>query len=39
MSYMASIGAVKEVAKDTFEANQVTKNLAEKVTEAGVSHW
>ncbi|KAL2756635.1 hypothetical protein ACRALDRAFT_1075525 [Sodiomyces alcalophilus JCM 7366] len=38
LSYLASTGAVKEVAKDEFAANNVTKNLAEKVTEAGVSH-
>lgn len=39
MSYLASIGFVKQVGRDLFEANNVTRNLAAKVTEAGVSHW
>ncbi|KAH7325878.1 S-adenosyl-L-methionine-dependent methyltransferase [Stachybotrys elegans] len=38
LRYLASVGPVKEVGKDLFAANNVTKNLAEDVTEAGVSH-
>ncbi|KFA45947.1 hypothetical protein S40293_07288 [Stachybotrys chartarum IBT 40293] len=38
LSYLASVGAIKETAKDQFTANNVTKNLAEDVTVAGVSH-
>ncbi|KAF7956538.1 hypothetical protein EAE96_003874 [Botrytis aclada] len=38
MRYLASTGAVKETGKDTYAANTVTRNLAEKVTLAGVSH-
>lgn len=39
MRYLAGIGAVKETGKNQYAANRMTKNLAEKVTEAGVSHW
>lgn len=39
MHYLAGIGGVKETGKDRYAANKMTKNLAEKVTEAGVSHW
>ncbi|RYP59527.1 hypothetical protein DL770_010174 [Monosporascus sp. CRB-9-2] len=38
MRYLASIGAIKEVGKDRFTANDVTNNLAESVCEAGISH-
>lgn len=39
LSYLASVGIIKEVEKDSFVANNVTKNLAQKVSEAGISHW
>jgi hypothetical protein len=39
MRYLASFGAVKEIAKDEFTACHLTKNLAQPVTEAGISHW
>jgi hypothetical protein len=39
MSYFAAIGAVRQVAKGQYVANNVTKNLAEKVTKAGISRW
>lgn len=39
MRYLASFGAVEETARDEFAANHVTKNLAQPVTEAGISHW
>ncbi|KAI0139125.1 S-adenosyl-L-methionine-dependent methyltransferase [Hypoxylon sp. NC0597] len=38
MSYLASVGTVKQVAKDQYAANNVTKNLTEKVSIAGISH-
>lgn len=39
LSYLASIGAVSEIDQDHYAANNVTRNLAEKVSEAGISHW
>ncbi|KAI1844471.1 hypothetical protein JX266_009358 [Neoarthrinium moseri] len=38
MRYLASVGAVKEVAKDQYMANNVTKNLAGDAVVAGISH-
>ncbi|KAI1778089.1 S-adenosyl-L-methionine-dependent methyltransferase [Hypoxylon cercidicola] len=38
LRYIASIGAVKETGIGCYEANNVTKNLAQPVTEAGISH-
>ncbi|OTA89513.1 hypothetical protein M434DRAFT_79281 [Hypoxylon sp. CO27-5] len=38
MSYLASVGTVKQVSKDEYSANNVTKNLTEKVAIAGISH-
>ncbi|KAF2683182.1 S-adenosyl-L-methionine-dependent methyltransferase [Lentithecium fluviatile CBS 122367] len=39
LKYLAAIGAVEEVSSDSYAANHLTKNLSEKVTEAGVSHY
>ena len=39
MIYLASIGVVKETGQNTYTANKVTGNLAEKATEAGFCHW
>lgn len=39
MIYLASIGVVKETGEDTYTANNVTRNLSEKMTEAGICHW
>ena len=39
MVYLASIGVVKETKDNVYIANNVTKNLAEKATEAGICHW
>ncbi|KAF3763272.1 hypothetical protein M406DRAFT_48948 [Cryphonectria parasitica EP155] len=39
LRYLAAIGAVEEVASDQYAANHLTRNLAERVTEAGVSHY
>ncbi|GAW10673.1 hypothetical protein ANO14919_000070 [Xylariales sp. No.14919] len=38
LRYIASIGAVREVGPGLYGANNVTRNLAQKVTEAGISH-
>ncbi|KAM4056182.1 o-methyltransferase [Hirsutella rhossiliensis] len=38
LRYLASIGAVRETAKAEYQANNVTKNLADRAAEAGVSH-
>lgn len=38
LRYLAAIGAVDEAAKSQYVANNVTKNLTEKLAEAGVSH-
>lgn len=38
LRYLAAIGAVDEAAKSQYIANNVTKNLSEKLAEAGVSH-
>lgn len=38
MRFLSSIGAIYEVGKSEFSANSVTKNLSEKVAEAGISH-
>ncbi|KAG8170109.1 hypothetical protein KVR01_000854 [Diaporthe batatas] len=39
LRYLAAIGAVTEVSKGSFVANHTTKNLTEKLTEAGISHY
>ncbi|KAF4449246.1 O-methyl transferase B [Fusarium albosuccineum] len=38
LSYLASIGAIKQVTKDEYAANRVTENLAEKVAAATICH-
>jgi hypothetical protein len=38
MRYLASFGAIKETARDEFTASHLAKNLAQPVTEAGISH-
>lgn len=38
LSYLASIGVIEQTAKDEYAANNVTKNLAEKVSAATISH-
>ncbi|KAI1323783.1 S-adenosyl-L-methionine-dependent methyltransferase [Xylariaceae sp. FL0255] len=38
LRYLASIGAVSETGKDSYSANNVTNNLSQEVTEAGISH-
>ena len=39
MRYLASIGVVTETGEDVYVANNVTRNLAQRVTEAGICHW
>lgn len=39
MIYLASIGVVKETGQDLYTANNVTRNLSKKMTEAGICHW
>ncbi|KAF3022577.1 hypothetical protein E8E14_013322 [Neopestalotiopsis sp. 37M] len=39
LRFLAAIGAVDEVGKDQYAANHVTKNLTEKVVEAGLGHY
>ena len=39
LSYLNAVNVVKQVSSTQYAANQVTKNLAEKVAEAGISHW
>ncbi len=39
MSYLASIGAIDEISKDSYAGNNVSRNLAERMAEAGISHW
>ncbi|KAH8897334.1 O-methyl transferase B [Thozetella sp. PMI_491] len=39
LRYLATTGAVDEVGRGLYSANHVTKNLTEKVTEAGLSHY
>ncbi|GAW24151.1 hypothetical protein ANO14919_137320 [Xylariales sp. No.14919] len=38
MSYLASIGAIDEISKDSYAGNNVSRNLAERMAEAGISH-
>ncbi|KAL7755527.1 hypothetical protein ACKLNR_014625 [Fusarium oxysporum f. sp. zingiberi] len=38
LNYLASIGAIQQVALEEYVANNVTANLAERVTAATVSH-
>lgn len=38
LRYLAAIGAVEQVSDDEYAANHVTENLAEDVTEAGITH-
>ena len=39
MIYLASIGVVGETGENIYTANNVTRNLSEKMTEAGICHW
>lgn len=39
LSYLSSVNVIKQVSSTRYAANQVTRNLAEKVSEAGISHW
>ncbi|KAF2789979.1 S-adenosyl-L-methionine-dependent methyltransferase [Melanomma pulvis-pyrius CBS 109.77] len=39
LRYLAAIGAVKQVSGNQFAASHVTKNLTERVAEAGVNHY
>ncbi|KAJ8062109.1 hypothetical protein OCU04_008670 [Sclerotinia nivalis] len=39
LRYLSTINAVDEVSQEQYSANHVTKNLAEKVTEAGINHY
>ncbi|PSN71814.1 S-adenosyl-L-methionine-dependent methyltransferase [Corynespora cassiicola Philippines] len=38
LSYLASIGVLKQFDEDHYIANNVTHNLSEQVSEAGISH-
>ncbi|KAJ2999001.1 hypothetical protein NUW58_g141 [Xylaria curta] len=38
MRYLASIGAVEETSKDSYAGNNVSRNLANRMAEAGISH-
>lgn len=38
LRYLATIGAVEDVAIDLYGSNHLTKNLTEKLTEAGINH-
>ena len=38
LKYLAAIGALEQVSESQFTASHVTKNLTEKVAEAGVNH-
>ncbi|KAI0411469.1 S-adenosyl-L-methionine-dependent methyltransferase [Xylaria grammica] len=38
ISYFASIGAIDEILKDSYAGNNVSRNLAERMAEAGISH-
>lgn len=38
LRYLAAISAIDEVEKGQYAANHVTKNLTEKLAEAGISH-
>ncbi|KAI1179302.1 S-adenosyl-L-methionine-dependent methyltransferase [Nemania sp. FL0916] len=39
LKYLAAIGTIDEVASDRYAANHLTKNLSEKVAEAGICHY
>lgn len=39
LRYLASIAVIEEVGKDGYTANNITRNLAQPVAEAGISHW
>ncbi|PHH75738.1 hypothetical protein CDD82_4304 [Ophiocordyceps australis] len=39
LRFLASIGAVNEEGKDQYAANQVTRNLTDKLVEAALSHY
>ncbi|RWA09501.1 hypothetical protein EKO27_g5596 [Xylaria grammica] len=39
LRHLSAFNAVDEVRKETYIANQVTKNLAQTSTEAGICHW
>lgn len=38
LRYLAAIGVVAETSRGQYSANQTTRNLTEKVVEAGISH-
>ncbi|KAL4787895.1 S-adenosyl-L-methionine-dependent methyltransferase [Aspergillus varians] len=38
LRYLSSMGIIKETAKDTFTANNITKNLSEPAIQVGVYH-
>lgn len=38
LRFLASIGTISEDDKSQYGANNVTRNLAEKLVEAGLSH-
>jgi hypothetical protein len=38
LRFLASIGSIKEDDKVQYSANHVTRNLAERLVEAGLSH-
>lgn len=39
MAYLASVDMVDETTTGQYTANDVTKNLAQNVARAGISHW
>lgn len=39
MRYLAAIGVVDEIGDKGFVANHITRNLAEDVSQSGISHW
>ncbi|KUJ18479.1 O-methyl transferase B [Mollisia scopiformis] len=39
LRYLSAIDALDEVSKNSYRANHITQNLAQKVTEAGIRHY
>lgn len=39
LRYLASVGMVDQVSKDTFKANHVSRTMTAKVSEAGIRHY
>lgn len=39
LRYLASVGVIDEVSNGCYTGNSVSRNLSEKVAEAGISHW